>query len=99
MSNDTPALWLGDESPYELAVFGPEAIDRVIMTAEDAQGPVYVTQPADKPTAFTFCTQSEFNDLLKKWRDNLPGGQATQIESSTYDAAFMPHLEKGICTD
>jgi hypothetical protein len=59
----------------------------------------YVTQPADKPMAFTFCTQNEFPTLLKKWHENPPSGQATQTESSIYNAAFMPHLEKGVFTD
>jgi hypothetical protein len=54
-----------------------------------------ITQPGDQPMAFTFCTEKEFPEFVKKWRNNPPHREATQEERRIYGAAFMPHLEKG----
>ncbi len=55
----------------------------------------FVTQPGDRPMAFTFCTESEFAHVAAKWRRTTIPAEATKQERSLYGAAFMPHLEKG----
>ena len=55
----------------------------------------YVTQPGERPMAFTFCREDEFPEFVEKWRKAAPPTEATEQERSIYGAAFMPHLEKG----
>ena len=54
----------------------------------------YVTQPGDKPTAFTYCKDDEFAGFVQKWLANPPTGVARKEETDAYNGAFMPHLEK-----
>jgi hypothetical protein len=53
-----------------------------------------VTQPADQPSAFTFCLEEDFAGLASRWQKSQPPSQPTPEELSIYGAAFMPHLEK-----
>jgi hypothetical protein len=51
-----------------------------------------ITQPADQPMAFTFCTLKEFPRMAKRWAKAPHPGEPTDRERSTYSGAFMPHL-------
>ena len=55
----------------------------------------YVTQPGERPMAFTFCREDEFPEFVEKWRKAAPPTEATEQQRSIYGAAFMPHLEIG----
>ena len=44
---------------------------------------------------FTFCTEVEFLEVARKWRDDPPPAEPTEEEHAIYSGAFMPHLQKG----
>ncbi len=51
-----------------------------------------VTQPADRPMAFTFATLKEFPDVAGRWKKAPHSGEPTDRQRGTYSGAFMPHL-------
>jgi len=53
----------------------------------------YITQPGDKPMAFTFCLEAEFAEIVRKWQKEPPAAEASEQERRIYGGAFMPYLE------
>lgn len=51
-----------------------------------------VSQPANLPMAFTFCTLEEFVTLAQRWAKAPHRGEPTDREKTTYSGAFMPHI-------
>ena len=47
----------------------------------------YIYHPGDQAVAFTFCTEKEFAELLKRWQQNPPG-DINPADAGRYHGAF-----------